>query len=64
MKAIRFSIYFLTFLSVVWIMHSCAVEAAPLGGPLDDTPPYPDSTNSDPNNQLFFEKQNIVLSFK
>ena len=44
-------------------MISCAVEQAPLGGAPDTEAPVPDSLNSTPNKQLFFEKQTIELVF-
>lgn len=50
-------------LLVVLTVHSCAVQAAPLGGPKDTIPPYPDSLKSSPNEQLRFKKQDIELSF-
>jgi hypothetical protein len=45
------------------MVHSCAVQADPLGGPDDDIPPIPDSLRSTPNLQLFFKKQPIELVF-
>ena len=52
-----------SLLLVVVSIHSCAVQAAPLGGPKDETPPYPDSLKSTPNEQIRFFKQNIELHF-
>lgn len=48
---------------IIFLVNSCAVQADPLGGPADVTPPMPDSLASSPNNQLFFEKQDIKLVF-
>lgn len=54
----------ISIISLMGIMHSCAVEAAPLGGPKDTTPPVPIPEKSTPNEQLFFKKQDIELKFE
>ena len=48
-----------------WIvsMISCANPSSPKGGPRDETPPEIKLEESTPNEQVFFEKQNIKLVF-
>lgn len=62
-KLILLSISFLLSAIAVLQTQSCAVQADPLGGPKDVTPPFPDSIKSTPNNQIFFKKQAIELVF-
>lgn len=52
-----------SLLLVMLSVHSCAVQAAPLGGPKDEIPPSLDSLKSTPNEQIRFNKQNIQLTF-
>lgn len=54
---------FLIFVTGYILVYSCAVEAAPLGGPKDNTGPVPIPEKSTPNEQIFFKKQDITLAF-
>ena len=49
----------------LWIvmLASCAQTSSPKGGPRDETPPAIKLEESTPNEQVYFEKQNIKLVF-
>lgn len=54
---------FILLLGIAFIVHSCAVQKSPLGGPKDEDPPVIDTLASTPNFQTNFKEEQILLKF-